>query len=320
LPGSHSGTFLRSETILIYYDPIFLEHDTGRHPESTQKLLPSIELLESLDRRQFQRVSWSPATVEQIARVHSPAYIHMVHEFAEQGGGHLDADTVVSTRSYEVALMAAGAVCDAVRRIWAGEDRHAFCLLRPPGHHALYDRAMGFCLFNNVAVAARVTTEELRCQRVLIVDWDVHHGNGTQDLFYEVADVAFFSMHRQNFYPYSGEAIETGSGAGLSLTHNLPIRFGTSRREQLRRFDEELTGFAEHCQPELIIISAGFDGHKEDPVGSLGLESEDYATMTKIVQRIADQYAQGRIVSALEGGYNPPKVAECIAAHLNAFV
>jgi acetoin utilization deacetylase AcuC-like enzyme len=309
----------RSFPILIYYDPIFLEHDTGQHPESTTKLLPSVALLETLNTKKFRRVTWTPATAEQLCRIHTLEYVNRVREFAAAGGGHLDADTVVSRRSFDVALMASGAVCDAVKQVWEGTDRHAFCLLRPPGHHALADRAMGFCLFNNVAIAARVATEELDCKRVLIVDWDVHHGNGTQDLFYDTSDVAFFSMHRHNFWPYTGEASETGIGAGIGFTHNLPIRFGTRRNEQLNQFEEQLNRFAQHCQPQLVIISAGFDGHKDDPIGSLGLESEDYATMTRIVQRIADQYAAGRIVSALEGGYNPPKVAECIAAHLQAF-
>lgn len=297
-----------------------MEHDTGpHHPESTTKLLHSVALLNKLDARRFQRVTWELATGEQLHRVHTAAYIQHVCDFAAAGGGHLDADTVVSARSYEVALMAAGAVCDAVKRVWSGPEKLAFCLIRPPGHHALADQAMGFCLFNNVAVAARVATEELGCKRVMIVDWDVHHGNGTQNMFYDVADVAFFSMHRQNFYPYTGEASETGTGAGKGFTRNLPIQFGTPRKEQLQRFETELNQFAEHCQPELIIISAGFDGHKDDPVGSLNLETEDYATMTRIVQKIANRFAQGRIVSAIEGGYNPPQVAACVAAHLNAF-
>lgn len=306
--------------ILIYYDPIFLEHDTGQHPESTVKLLPSISMLDTLDAKTFRRAPCVPATIEQLCRVHRAEYVEMVRHFAAAGGGHLDADTVVSKRSYEVALMAAGAVCDAVKQVWQGEDRLAFCLLRPPGHHALANGAMGFCLFNNVAVAARVATEELGCERVLIVDWDVHHGNGTQDLFYDTAEIGFFSMHRQNFWPYTGEANETGSGAGEGFTHNLPIRFGTRRSEQLQVFEAELNQFAKRCRPQLVIISAGFDGHKDDPVGSLGLETEDYATLTRIVQNVADQYADGKVVSALEGGYNPPRVADCIAAHLNALV
>jgi acetoin utilization deacetylase AcuC-like enzyme len=276
-------------------------------------------LLDTLDTRRFQRATWQPATAEQLKRVHTAEYVQDVRQFAAAGGGHLDSDTVVSRRSYDVAVMAAGAVCDAVKQVWLGRQRLAFCLLRPPGHHALADRAMGFCLFNNVAVAARVATEELDCKRVMIVDWDVHHGNGTQAIFYDVADVAFFSMHRQNFYPYTGEASETGSGAGQGFTRNMPIQFGTPRQEQLARFESELNQFSQHCQPELILISAGFDGHKDDPVGSLDLETDDYATMTRIVQKIANRFAKGRIVSALEGGYNPPQVAACVSAHLNAF-
>ena len=217
-----------------------------------------------------------------------------------------------------IGLLAAGAVCDAVHRVTAGTDRQAFCLLRPPGHHALADQAMGFCLFNNVAIGARVATEELNYQRVLIVDWDVHHGNGTQDIFYDVGDVAFFSIHRDSFYPYTGSANETGTGAGQGLTKNLPIPFGVSPREQLTQFESELNTLADSFQPQLVLISAGFDSHIDDPVGSLGLATSDFAILTKVVRRIAERYAEGRIVSVLEGGYNPPVLADCIREHVLA--
>lgn len=304
--------------MLVYYDPFFLQHDTGQHPESTVKLLPSVEVLDRLNPDSFQRVTWKPVSMERLHRVHSDRYIEKVRKFAEAGGGYLDPDTVVSPKSYEVALLAAGAACDAVQRVAEGAEKRAFCLLRPPGHHALADQAMGFCLFNNVAVAARVATAEFNYRRVMIVDWDVHHGNGTQDIFYRDADVAFFSMHRSDFYPFTGTADETGAGEGEGMNHNLPIPFGTPREQQINLFRDRLTHFAQHCQPELIIISAGFDGHVEDPVGSLGLQTEDFVTFTEIVKQIASEHCEGKIVSVLEGGYNPPILAECVAAHLQA--
>jgi acetoin utilization deacetylase AcuC-like enzyme len=179
------------------------------------------------------------------------------------------------------------------------------------------NRAMGFCLFNNIALAARVATDEYRLDRVLIVDWDVHHGNATQDSFYEDPRVGFFSIHRYPFYPGTGAREETGSGAGLGSTRNLPVIFGTPRREILDLFIKELDDFAARIRPQLVLISAGFDGHRADPIGSLGLEVDDFATFTQFVLDVAGSYADGRLVSILEGGYNPPVLAECIRAHLS---
>jgi len=302
--------------MFVYFDPFVLKHDTGQHPESTVKLLPSIERLDSFDPQQFERISWQPVSLERLQRVHTQEYIQSVQEFAAAGGGYLDPDTVVSKESFDVALLAAGAACDAVEKVTRSRTNKAFCLIRPPGHHALADRAMGFCLFNNVAVAARVATAEFDYRRVLIVDWDVHHGNGTQDIFYQADDVAFFSMHRSDFYPHTGEVSEIGSGPGVGFNRNLPIAFGTPRQQQIALFEQQLTEFADHCQPDLIIVSAGFDGHALDPVGSLGLQTADYQVFTEIVKKIADQHASGRIVSVLEGGYNPIALADCVTLHM----
>ncbi len=175
---------------------------------------------------------------------------------------------------------------------------------------------MGFCLLNNVAIAAKLAIDELQLERVLVVDWDVHHGNGTQDIFYEDPQVAYFSAHRWPFYPGTGAADETGRGAGLGTTKNLPFAFGTPRRDYLATFSDELTRFAAAMKPQLVLISAGFDAHAADPIGSLGLETEDFGELSRLVQGVADDYADGRIVSVLEGGYNPPVLAECVALHL----
>jgi len=316
--------------LLIYYDPRFLEHDTGAHPERAARLPPVIARLRAMPLgERCQWVSqWPSIAAPRLARVHSPSYVAAVKEFAASGGGHLDADTVASSRSFDVATLAAGAVCDAVERVVAGTpvapnatpSTKALCLVRPPGHHALESRAMGFCLFNNVAIGARLATEELQLDRVLIVDWDVHHGNGTQATFWTDPRVGFLSIHRWPFYPGTGDADETGAGPGLGTTRNLPIPFGTPRREYIARLADELNEFADRLRPELMIVSAGFDSHRLDPIGSLGLATEDFGEVTRIVRAVADSHAGGRLVSVLEGGYNPAALADSLAEHVTGLV
>jgi acetoin utilization deacetylase AcuC-like enzyme len=213
--------------------------------------------------------------------------------------------------------MAAGAACDATERVVRGEDRQAFCLVRPPGHHALQTSAMGFCFFNNVALAARVAIDEFDLDRVLIVDWDVHHGNGTQDAFWSDSRVGFVSIHRWPFYPGTGAADETGTGDGLGTTLNLAIEYGTPVQDYLQIFASEIEQFAAKIKPQLVIISAGFDAHRDDPVGSLDLDAEDFRTLTKYLMDIAAAYADQRIVSVLEGGYNPGALTDCVDTHLD---
>ncbi|QDV23634.1 histone deacetylase family protein [Aureliella helgolandensis] len=302
---------------LFYYDPIFQEHVTGDHPENGGRTLSVIRHLNfiALD-TSCRRPAWEPASVERLCYVHTREYVDSVERFALKGGGYLDEDTVVSTKSYEVARQAAGAVCDAVQRVVAGEDKTAFCLVRPPGHHAMPDHAMGFCLFNNIAVGARVARRELGIERVLIVDFDVHHGNGTQAMFWEDASVGYFSMHRSPLYPGTGAAEEIGAGDGIGTTLNLPVAVGTPRDDQMRVFEREVQGFAHKIKPQLVLVSAGFDSHKDDPVGSLGLENEDFRGMTRCLLDVAAEHANGRLVSVLEGGYNPHALTDCVAIHL----
>lgn len=302
---------------LFYYDPVFLEHDTGDHPENAKRLHAVVKRLDQSGAVDgCTKPTFEPANHEQLCHVHSAGAIASIKDFAEAGGGRIEQDTVVSAKSPVAARTAAGAACDAVRRVIAGEEKNAFCLVRPPGHHALHDHPMGFCLFNNVAVAARVAIEQFGLQRVMIVDWDVHHGNGTQATFWEDPRVGFLSMHRFPFYPGSGDADETGSGAGKGLTVNLPIRFGTSPADQIRRFRAAAEDLADRMKPELILISAGFDSHALDPIGSLGLESDDFGTLTEIMMDIANTHAEQRCVSLLEGGYNPEALAESVECHV----
>ena len=197
-----------------------------------------------------------------------------------------------------------------------GEDGNALCLVRPPGHHALDNAPMGFCLFNNIAIGARLAVEEFNLNRVLVIDWDVHHGNGTQASFWTDPQVGYFSIHRFPFYPGTGAADETGAGDGLGTTLNLPVAFGTPVADYLTRFETELTQFADKLKPQLILISAGFDAHHADPVGSLGLESEHFGDLTRIVLAAANAHCHGRLVSVLEGGYNPSMLAESVEIHL----
>ncbi len=304
---------------ILYSDPLFLEHHTGSHPENARRLRAISAQLERAGLvAQCGQGTFQPLTEAQVAQVHDPRLAPLVKYVAEQGGGYLDADTVVSPASYQAALSAAGACVAAVDAVLTGLDRTALCLVRPPGHHATPDHSMGFCLFNNVALAARHAQKVRQLQRILIVDWDVHHGNGTQDIFYRDADIFFLSIHRHGhgFYPGSGDSDETGSGPGLGWTRNVPVEYGTPAEDYRGLFQEALEKAAEKCQPELVLISAGFDAHAQDPIGSLGLDDQDFRWLTQQVLAVARTHAQGRLVSCLEGGYNLQALADSVQAHL----
>jgi len=306
---------------LLYRDTRFLSHETGNHPEQALRLRTVETHLErTWLAAQCRQLTAEPCARSCLARVHKPAYIEEIWAFACSGGGYLDADTVCDSNSFDVAALAAGSVVDAVRRVVGGDDSTAFCLVRPPGHHALAGQAMGFCIFNNVAVGAAAAIEEFGLDRVLIVDFDVHHGNGTQAIFWEEPRVGFLSIHRWPFYPGTGTADDRGGGDGWGTTVNLPIEIGISRDEYLDIFTARLQSFADHIRPQLVLVSAGFDAHRSDPLGNLGLEAEDYATITDRILEIAAVHADGRVVSVLEGGYNPPALAQCVAEHLGRLI
>lgn len=303
---------------LFYYDPVFQEHQTGNHPERPERLAQVVRHLQwtGLDVA-CQRPTWQPISQKRLGRIHPPEYVQQLKTLAASGGGCVEVDTVLSARSYDVAMWGAGAVCDAVTRVMRNDDRQALCLVRPPGHHALRSRGMGFCLLNNVALGARLATSEFEVDRVLVVDWDVHHGNGIQDAFWDDGRVGCFSIHRWPFYPGTGAEDETGTGEGLGATRNVPIEFGTPRAAYLNRFASELEEFAQQINPQLVLIAAGFDAHREDPIGSLGLEAEDFALLSQCVLDIAAVHAGGRVVSVLEGGYDPGALTDCIDVHLS---
>jgi acetoin utilization deacetylase AcuC-like enzyme len=302
---------------LLFSSERFLEHRTGSHPERPERLKAIGAMLDRTGLRERLAAGvCRPATDEELTRVHTAAHVAAVERFAAAGGGRIEVDTVLSPESASVARLAAGTACAAVDAVLAAEDRSAVCLVRPPGHHALPDAPMGFCLFNNVAVAAAHARAAHGLERVLIVDWDVHHGNGTQDAFYADPTVTFFSSHRSPFYPGTGAENETGTGPGLGTTFNLPLPFGISRKVFKDNFAAVLSDAAEKSRPQLVLVSAGFDAHAADPVGSLGLESEDFADLTRLVLDVAGTHCGGKVVSLLEGGYNPAMLAESVEAHL----
>jgi acetoin utilization deacetylase AcuC-like enzyme len=309
---------------LLYTDPLFLKHDTGRHhPESAERLRSiTAQLNRSSVMKQCQMGRYQPLAEEVVAKLHAPMQVLRVKQLTQHGGGNLDADTPVSVDSFDVALAAAGACAAAVDAVMQGTSPNALCLVRPPGHHATPTRSMGFCLFNNIALAVRHAQKAHHLTRLLIVDWDVHHGNGTQDIFYEDPEVLFFSIHRygNGFYPGTGAATETGRGKGLGYTLNVPVRFGTARQEYHERFRKALHDAADKIKPELVLISAGFDAHAKDPIGSLGLEVEDFGILTQEVMEVARVHARGRLVSCLEGGYHLQALAESVQAHLGGLL
>ena len=307
-------------TLLLYHDNVFSEHDTGSHPECIARIVRVNAMLNSsgwVERANCP--AWQAASRESIERVHKAAYYEQLKVWCEQAAGRIEADTVVSRGSWAAATRAAGAAIDAVDRVVRGEDKRAFCAIRPPGHHALADGPMGFCLFNNVAIAAHAALAA-GLHRVMIIDWDVHHGNGTQDVFYEDGRVAFYSIHRSPFYPGTGKAAETGSGAGLGWVANEPVSADIALKEFKDRFTRGIEALAAKVRPELILLSAGFDAHRADPVGSLCLADEDFGELTRIVRELAVSHCDGKIVSLLEGGYHLEHLPMSVNAHLRELV
>lgn len=301
----------------------FLQHDTGSHPENANRLrsiLAHPPFQQWASRCTMISGPWEPVPAEELKILHRRELIDLAERVSRQGGGRLDMDTVCSAASFDVARSAVACAREAVDRVMKASDRQALCLVRPPGHHATAMESMGFCIFNNIALAARYAQRQHGVERVLIVDFDVHHGNGTQDLFYDDPSVFFFSTHRFPFYPGTGRSEEKGTGAGLGYTLNVPLPFGITRHDFREAFAQGLARAAQAIKPQLVLISAGFDAHQADPVGSLSLEAEDFAVFTKQISDVAQTHAQGRIVSLLEGGYSLEWLPECVTAHLQALV
>lgn len=302
--------------MLLYQSQIFETHDTGNHPECIARITKVNQMLQEkgwLDHS--SKPNWFAATTEQCKRNHSEEYIEQLHRWCNQGAGRVESDTVVSNGSWDAATLAAGAACDAVGRVFHGEDSKAFCAIRPPGHHALKNAPMGFCLLNNVSIAA-LYARSLGCQSVLIVDWDVHHGNGTQDSFWEDPTVGFVSIHRFPFYPGTGRKEEIGVGAAQGTKVNIPVPADTGPKDFLNQLADKTQKLAQKIKPEMILLSAGFDAHQADPVGGLTLEAEHFFEAGKWIASLADEFCKGRVISLLEGGYHLQHMPECVDAHL----
>lgn len=308
-----------------FTDKRHLEHDTGPgHPERPDRLravwdaLSRAGLTTSLQPRDYQ-----PAPLEAVHRVHSPGMFNHTLDIVNRGGGHLTPDTPVSRDSASIALLATGAACTAVDTVLeaGGSSKRAFCAIRPPGHHATPDEAMGFCLINSAAVAARHAQVKHGLDRVLILDWDVHHGNGTQDIFYSDPSVGFISIHRygQGFYPGTGAPSETGTGKGLGTTWNLNAQPGITWDGYVSLMDRAISHIAAF-KPQLVLLSAGFDACMDDPVGDIGLDPAIFGELTTRLLQVVNDTAQGRIVSLLEGGYNLKRLGEAAAHHVGALV
>lgn len=307
----------------LIYHPIYLQHETGGHPERKERLTAILDEIER-EKLDVEFITPRPATLDQVAAVHARRYIDQVRAVCEQGGGYLDIDTVLSKDSYQAALMAAGGAISAVDAViepaggGASRFSSAFALVRPPGHHAMHNRGMGFCIFNNIAIAAK-HAQSRGLKKVLIVDWDVHHGNGTNAAFYSDPSVLYFSTHQYPHYPGTGRADEVGEEGAEGSKVNVPLPSGTGDEGYLMAFREVLLPIALEFQPEIVLVSAGQDPHKDDPLGGMRLTTDGFAAMAGVVREIADACCPGRIAASLEGGYNLQASAEAVVAVIRAF-
>jgi acetoin utilization deacetylase AcuC-like enzyme len=297
---------------LYFRHPSSLEHDTGTHPERADRISVLEQALEDRDWLGWEVCEAPAASEEQLLRVHSPAHLDRIRHACASGRA-LDPDTPVVPASWEAALRAAGAACALAEALLSGEATTGFTALRPPGHHAEPDRAMGFCLFSNVAVAARHALDALGRERVLVLDWDVHHGNGTQAAFHDSSEVLFVSLHQWPFYPGTGARQDTGRGPGEGYTLNLPLAAGSGEAEWLRFLEDEALPAARDYRPELILISAGFDAHRDDPIGGCLLDSESFRSMAARVRALADDLG-APVGAVLEGGYDLQATARSVMA------
>ncbi len=303
-------------TTTFCYDPFNLRHHLAGHPENRERLRGTWQLLQTDGiLAQLVETPSLPASTEQLLRVHSRRHLEMV-ALAAQRNAHLDADTYVGSDSEQAARLAAGGLCQVVAAVLGGRATNGFALVRPPGHHATPDRGMGFCLYNNVAVAARAAQAEHGIERVLIVDFDVHHGNGTQDVFYEDGSVLFFSTHQYPYYPGTGHWRETGRGAGAGTTVNVPFPAGVGDVGYAAVFDQVLAPLAQRFQPQLILVSAGYDAHWNDPLAGMQLSIAGYAALVTRLLDLANELCAGRIVFTLEGGYHLEVLAHAVLTTL----
>jgi len=297
------------------YDPIYLKHDTGEHVENAGRLEIVISRLEESGlKKQLTLLKPRAASVEELALVHTRQHISHIQDVDRKGGGWLDADTVMSPDSYEVALYGAGGAIVAAEAVMEGKVNSAFALVRPPGHHATPRRAMGFCLFNNIAIAAEHALIKYKLERILIIDFDVHHGNGTQEIFYDRPEVMYISTHEYPFYPGTGSVEETGRGAANGTKVNIPLPAGCGDNEYLQVFEQIITPVARRFKPQLVLVSAGYDAHWADGIAMMQVSVSGFHEMARIILGLANELCNGRLVFALEGGYHLNALAASVKA------
>ncbi len=303
------------------YDPIYLKHDAGQHIENANRLRAIIRFVERAGPwQQLVPVTPDAATVEDISLVHDRQYISYIGEFSEKGGGQITPDTVMSADSYEVARYAAGGVIKATETVMAGELDSVFALVRPPGHHATAGHAMGFCLFNNVAIAAKYALNRYGLERIAIIDFDVHHGNGTQEAFYNEPKVLYLSTHQSNYYPGTGSMDETGGGIARGTTVNVPLPAGCGDDEYQKVFEQIVVPIVRRFNPQLIMVSSGYDAHWTDELSMMQVTITGFARITRIIKEIADEMCGRRLVLSLEGGYNLTALSSSVRATFDVLV
>jgi acetoin utilization deacetylase AcuC-like enzyme len=299
------------------YDPVFLEHDTGAHPENGARMTATMALLEESGLlAKLARLPSRPATPEELALVHDARYVGAVRRAADEGGGWVDPDTLITPRSYDVAANVAGGTLNAVDAVMRGDVASAYCLVRPPGHHATPVQAMGFCLFNHVAIAAAYARATHALERVAIVDWDVHHGNGTQDAFYDDPGVLYISTHEYPFYPGTGAATETGRGPGAGCNINIPMPHRSGDADHMRAFEEVVAPALRRYRPQLVLVSSGFDAHFADDIALQELSVDGYGALAAIVIDAARELCDGQLVVAQEGGYHMTALPWCVRRNI----
>ncbi len=300
----------------IFYNPVFLEHNTGGHPENADRLKSIVDKLKSSSfAKGLEWIIPQPALISTIELVHPVEHIRSIEERIKDGVAYLDADTIVCPASWEAAITAVGAIDQAVAGVMTGKFKNAFCAVRPPGHHAEPNKSMGFCIFNNAAIGAKAAIGQ-GASRVAIVDFDVHHGNGTQAAFYDDPSLFFVSTHQEFIYPGTGHESETGAKKGAGTNMNVPLQAGAGDAAFLSVFDETIIPALRKFAPEFIIISAGFDAHEADPLAGLSLTTTGFAGITGKIIELANEICEGRVASTLEGGYNLSALADSVKAHV----
>lgn len=322
MPMSEIQTNSQNKTGWVY-DEIYLDHETTPgHPERPERLVEIVKQLKAADiYSELSHLKPAPADLDWIKMVHSPRYIERARRSCLKNVGYLDSlDVPISPKSYEAALVAAGGMLAAVDAVMDEKVTNVFCAVRPPGHHAREDQAMGFCIFNNIAIGAKYIQKKYGLSKVLIVDWDVHHGNGTQETFYDDPTVLYFSVHQYPFYPGTGSRDEKGSGKGLNYTINFPLPAGSGDGIYLDILEQDLRPAAIDFAPDFVLISAGFDAHEHDLLGQMAVTAEGFGRMTEIVVEIARKCCRNRLVSTLEGGYHLGGLAASVKSHVRVLM